>query len=113
MKACKEVDWRSVRAGRNAWGPRRVPASGSEPRRKRPGTPQQVNIIFHLCTRRCDRARGKSTVQWVNRDDIPHTVVSDDKTTFKSKALDTDDNFSYTFSKPGTYSYISALFIQK
>jgi plastocyanin len=46
-----------------------------------------------------------TTVQWVNRDDIPHTVVSDDKTTFKSKALDTDENYSYTFSKPGTYTY--------
>lgn len=50
-----------------------------------------------------------TTVQWVNRDDIPHTVVSDDKTTFKSKALDTDDNFSYTFSKAGTYSYFCSL----
>ena len=50
-----------------------------------------------------------TTVKWVNRDDIPHTVVSDDKTTFKSKALDTDDNFSYTFSKPGTYSYFCSI----
>ena len=44
-----------------------------------------------------------TTVKWVNRDDIPHTVVSDDKSTFKSKAMDTDDSFSYTFTKPGTY----------
>jgi plastocyanin len=50
-----------------------------------------------------------TTVRWVNRDDIPHTVVSDDKTTFKSKALDTDDNFSYTFSKAGTYSYFCSI----
>ncbi len=50
-----------------------------------------------------------TTVQWVNRDDIPHTVVSEDKTTFKSKALDTDDNFSYTFSRPGTYSYFCSI----
>lgn len=28
-----------------------------------------------------------TTVKWTNRDDIPHTVVSEDKTTFKSKAL--------------------------
>jgi plastocyanin len=32
-----------------------------------------------------------TTVRWVNRDDIPHTVVSEDKATFKSKPLDTDD----------------------
>lgn len=50
-----------------------------------------------------------TTVSWVNRDDIPHTVVSDDKTTFKSKPLDTDDKFSYTFSKEGTYTYFCSI----
>lgn len=50
-----------------------------------------------------------TTVEWINRDDIPHVVVSDDKTTFKSKALDTDDKFSYTFTKPGTYSYFCSV----
>ncbi|HEU4417236.1 MAG TPA: cupredoxin family copper-binding protein [Candidatus Angelobacter sp.] len=49
-----------------------------------------------------------STVRWTNRDDIPHTVVSDDKS-FKSKALDTDDTFTFTFSKPGTYTYFCSL----
>jgi len=43
-----------------------------------------------------------TTVTWTNRDDIPHTVVSDDKI-FKSKVLDTDEKFSYTFDKPGVY----------
>jgi len=50
-----------------------------------------------------------TTVRWVNRDDIPHTVVSDDKTTFKSRPLDTDQDFSYTFTKPGTYSYFCSI----
>jgi plastocyanin len=50
-----------------------------------------------------------TTVNWVNRDDIPHTVVSDDKTSFKSKPLDTDDKFSYTFSKEGTYNYFCSI----
>jgi len=45
-----------------------------------------------------------STVTWVNKDDIPHVIASDDGL-FKSKALDTDDKYSYTFSKAGTYSY--------
>jgi plastocyanin len=48
-------------------------------------------------------------VTWVNQDDIPHTVVSDDKTTFKSHALDTDEKFSFTFSKPGTYNYFCSI----
>ncbi|HEX4824329.1 MAG TPA: cupredoxin family copper-binding protein [Candidatus Polarisedimenticolaceae bacterium] len=47
-------------------------------------------------------------VTWTNRDDIPHTVVADDKT-FKSKTLDTDETFSYTFDKPGTYPYFCSI----
>lgn len=50
-----------------------------------------------------------TTVDWINRDDIPHVVVSDDKKTFKSKALDTDDKFSYTFTKPGAYAYFCSV----
>lgn len=50
-----------------------------------------------------------TTVKWVNRDDIPHTVVSEDKHKFKSKALDTDDSFSYTFTQPGTYTYFCSI----
>jgi plastocyanin len=49
-----------------------------------------------------------TTVRWTNADDIPHTIVSDDKL-FKSKALDTDEQFTYTFTKPGTYSYFCGL----
>ncbi len=48
-------------------------------------------------------------VTWVNHDDIPHTVVSEDKATFKSRALDTDEKFSFTFAKPGTYTYFCSL----
>jgi plastocyanin len=49
-----------------------------------------------------------ATVTWINRDDIPHTVMSTDKL-FKSKPLDTDDKFSFTFEKPGTYEYFCSL----
>ena len=45
-----------------------------------------------------------TSVTWTNRDDIPHTVVSTEKV-FKSKVLDTDEKFSFTFSKAGTYTY--------
>lgn len=50
-----------------------------------------------------------TTVTWINNDDVPHTVVSDDKTTFRSKALDTGEKFSYTFSKAGTYPYFCSV----
>ena len=49
-----------------------------------------------------------STITWTNRDDIPHTVVSDDKL-FKSKVLDTDEKFSFTFTKPGAYPYFCSI----
>jgi len=45
-----------------------------------------------------------TTVTWINRDDRPHTVVSTNGK-FKSKALETDDKFSFTFLEPGTYEY--------
>jgi|SRR5579884_4221821 len=47
------------------------------------------------------------TVTWTNRDDIPHTVTS--LPTFKSKALDSEDAFSFTFTTPGTYKYFCSL----
>jgi plastocyanin len=50
-----------------------------------------------------------STVTWTNSDDVPHVVTSDDNKMFKSKALDTDDHFSFTFAKPGTYNYYCAI----
>src|ERR1700719_2564155 len=49
-----------------------------------------------------------ATVTWTNRDDIPHTAVSNDKI-FKSQVLDTDEKFSFTFSKPGTYEYFCSI----
>ena len=45
-----------------------------------------------------------ATVTWTNSDDIPHTSVSTDGV-FKSKVLDTDEKFSYTFTKAGSYPY--------
>jgi plastocyanin len=48
------------------------------------------------------------TVTWTNKDDIPHTVTSTENV-FRSKALDTDDKFSFTFTTPGTYKYFCSL----
>jgi plastocyanin len=47
-------------------------------------------------------------IVWTNGDDIPHTVVSDDQS-FKSKVLDTDEKFTFTAGKPGTYSYFCSI----
>jgi amicyanin len=49
-----------------------------------------------------------TTVKWVNHDDIPHNVVDKNKA-FRSKALDTDDSYSFTFASAGTYDYFCGL----
>ena len=49
-----------------------------------------------------------TTITWTNHDDIPHTVVSTDGL-FKSKVLDTDEKFSFTFDKPGSYPYFCSI----
>lgn len=47
------------------------------------------------------------TVTWTNRDDIPHTVVCAGK--FRSKTMDTDGTFSFTFTSAGEYKYFCSL----
>ena len=49
-----------------------------------------------------------TTVKWLNHDDIPHTIV-EKKTTFRSKALDTDDSYSFMFTSAGTFDYFCGL----
>jgi amicyanin len=46
-----------------------------------------------------------TTVTWTNRDDIPHGIASSTSTFAKSRALDTDQSYSFTFTTPGTYQY--------
>jgi plastocyanin len=49
-------------------------------------------------------------VKWINRDDVPHTATSTAKPrAFDSKTLDTDQQFSIVFDKPGTYEYFCAV----
>ena len=50
----------------------------------------------------------RTTVTWTNHDDIPHNIVSSEQK-FKSKPLDTDDAYSFTFTEPGTYEYFCGL----
>jgi plastocyanin len=46
-----------------------------------------------------------TTVTWTNRDDIPHGIASSNNAFSKSKAMDTDDSYSFTFTTPGAYAY--------
>ncbi len=47
-------------------------------------------------------------VIFVNHDDIPHNVVGE-TIKFHSKALDTDESFSFVFDKPGEIVYFCGL----
>ena len=68
----------------------------------------QPNVLisdFAFVPRELSVAVG-TTVTWVNRDDVPHTATSSSgPTAFDSRALDTDDRFSFTFATPGMYTY--------
>jgi amicyanin len=72
---------------------------------------QEENVVtidnFTFTARELTVAVG-TTVKWVNHDDIPHNVVNKDKL-FRSKALDTDDSYSFTFANAGTYDYFCGL----
>jgi plastocyanin len=46
-----------------------------------------------------------TTVTWTNKDDIPHGIAATNNVFTRSKALDTDDSFSFTFTTPGSYQY--------
>jgi plastocyanin len=59
-------------------------------------TPQRVTV------------KAGTTITWINHDDIPHAVASSTKA-FKSKVLDTDDKFSFTFTTAGSYEYFCSL----
>src|SRR5207249_12308902 len=48
------------------------------------------------------------TVTWVNADDVPHTIRATDNA-FASRPVDTDQRYSFTFTKPGVYSYYCSL----
>ena len=49
-----------------------------------------------------------TTVEWVNHDDVPHTVVGNARE-FSSPALDTDGQYAHAFTKAGTYAYFCSI----
>jgi plastocyanin len=68
----------------------------------------EVNIDNFAFTPKELTVTAGTAVVFRNRDDIPHTVVGANGE-FHSKALDTDDSFSFTFAKAGTYVYFCGL----
>ena len=73
--------------------------AGEDPKRE-----EQIKIDNFSFIPEVVIVKAGATVTWVNRDDVPHTVVSTTKE-FSSKVLDTDDRYGRTFAQPGTYEY--------
>ena len=67
-----------------------------------------VNIANFTFSPPVITVRPGATVTWVNQDDVPHAILATDQS-FRSKVLDTDDRFSFTFSKPGVYDYFCSI----
>ncbi len=73
-------------------------------------TPNQVTIDNFAFNPKTLTVSVGTKVTWINRDDVPHTATSTIKPrVFDSKALDTDDKFSFVFTAPGTYPYFCAV----
>jgi plastocyanin len=74
------------------------------------GTPEPAKIVVKnfMFTPTPLTVKAGSTVTWINKDDEPHTVVSDTGL-FKSGGMDTNESFSFKFDKPGTYHFICTI----
>ena len=86
--------------GRSPGARRRAPAS-----RRKTATVTIDNFSFSPETL---TIKPGTKVTFVNHDDIPHTVVAVDKS-FRSKALDTDDSYEFTFTTAGDFDYFCGL----
>jgi plastocyanin len=75
--------------------------------RAAPAAPQFLMKDF-MFTPMSVTVKAGDTVTWANKDDEPHTVVSDTGL-FRSAALDTDETFSFKFDKPGTYHFTCSI----
>lgn len=74
----------------------------------RPAAAAQVRIDNFTFTPAEITVAPGTTVTWVNEDDIPHLLAASNGT-FRSKALDTDQQYSFTFTAAGAYDYFCAI----
>jgi plastocyanin len=83
-------------------------AAGALASQGAPAADAEVQIDQYAFLPQRVTVKAGTTVTWSNDDDDSHTVASSSKL-FKSKALDTGDQFSFTFTTPGTYAYICSV----
>ena len=83
-------------------------AAGALASQRAPAADAEVQIDQYAFLPQRITVKPGTTVTWANDDDDTHTVASSSKL-FKSKALDTGDKFSFTFTTPGTYAYVCSV----
>ena len=83
-------------------------AAGALASQGAPAADAEVEIDQYAFLPQRVTVKAGTSVTWTNDDDDSHTVASSSKL-FKSKALDTRDKFSFTFTTPGTYDYFCSL----
>jgi plastocyanin len=85
------------------------PARASANTQNSTGGPYQVTIDNFSFAPATLTVPVGATVTWVNKDDVPHIVVTKDGNNFKSPVLDTDQKFTHSFSRAGAYDYYCSI----
>ncbi|MFD9634623.1 cupredoxin domain-containing protein [Streptomyces violascens] len=87
-----------------ASGTRQAGAGGESP-----STAGSVSIKNDAFTPKILTVKAGSTVTWTNDDEEPHTVTSDVNGPLRSPGLDTGAVYHFTFTAPGTYTYLCTI----
>jgi Icc protein len=83
-------------------------SQSNQPKVAVPGETVQAAIDNFSFTPKEMTVKAGSTVVWTNKDDIPHTVTSDNNL-FASPVLDTNQSFPFTFASAGKFTYFCKL----
>jgi plastocyanin len=71
--------------------------------------PNEIGIDNFAFTPPVLEVKAGTSVTWINKDDVPHLIVNVQRTFKQSDVLDTDQRFTVTLKKPGTYDYFCSL----
>ena len=78
-------------------------------RKAMPLGPNQIGIDNFNFTPQTLTVKAGTEVTWINNDDVPHLIVNTQNRFKQSPVLDTDQRYSVTLSKSGTYAYFCSL----
>lgn len=78
-------------------------------RKAAPLGPDQIGIDNFNFTPPMLTVKAGTKVTWVNNDDVPHLIVNVENRFRQSPVLDTDQRFSATLGRVGTYRYFCSL----